>query len=81
MFPLKKIWDWWIERQWTAFWLAFKAAFKSTESGKKWVAAFYEGRAKADIEAVKEHPELAEMLHCKQCQGKGCDNCGGTGWD
>jgi len=87
-FPLKKLWDWWTERFWQAFKLSFMASFKKTEGGKEFMKAFYESRAKRDAEAIKEHPELKEMLTCKTCGGTGsppvwtgsfCEDCGGTG--
>jgi len=80
MFPLKKIWDWWLERFWTAFWISFKSGFKQTPAGQAFFQEFYKKRAEKDTEIVREHPELAEMLHCKECLGKGCEDCGGTGW-
>jgi hypothetical protein len=80
MFPLKKLWDWWTDRFWIVFKTSFTAQFKKTPGGQAFYKAFYEGRAKKDIETVKEHPELEPVLHCKECQGKGCEHCGGTGW-
>jgi hypothetical protein len=91
-FPLKKLWDWWADRFWQAFKLSFMASFKQSESGKQFMKAFYESRAKRDAEAIKAHPELKDMLTCKVCSGSGmanvgnyaadlglCENCGGTG--
>jgi len=80
MFPLKKLWDWWIERFWTAFWMGFKENFKKTPEGQAWLKQYYEARAAKDAELAKQHPEIEPMLHCKECQGKGCEHCGGTGW-
>jgi hypothetical protein len=79
-YPLKKIWDWWLEEFWTAFWLSFKAGFKQTPGGQEFLKAYHEARAKKDAQIAKEHPELEPLLHCKKCQGKGCEDCGGTGW-
>lgn len=79
-FPLKKLWDWWSERFWLAFKTSFMEAFKKSEGGAAFMKAFYEGRAKKDQEVVREHPELAEVLKCKSCNGNGCDKCGNTGW-
>lgn len=79
-FPLKKLWDWWIERFWDAFKTSFKAGFKQTPAGQEFFKSFYAKRAEKDIALVKQHPELEPMLHCKICFGKGCEDCGGTGW-
>jgi len=95
VWPIKHVWENWIEKFWTAFWLGFKANFKKTPAGKQFFDAYHQSRAKKDAEIAKEHPELEEMLHCKKCNGTGtkgtmltpygmgdlvCDDCGGTGW-
>jgi hypothetical protein len=80
VWPIKKIWDNWIEKFWTAFWITFKEGFRKTPAGQEFLKAYHEARAKKDAQIAKEHPELEPLLHCKECQGKGCENCGGTGW-
>jgi len=80
MFPLKKIWDWWLSEFFTGLWYGFKAGFKQTPEGQEFFKKYYDARAKKDTEIVAKHPELEKLLHCKSCQGKGCEDCGGTGW-
>jgi hypothetical protein len=79
-FPLKKLWDWWAGSFWESFKVSFMESFKKTPGGQEFLKAYHDARAKKDTEIVKEHPELEKLLHCKECQGKGCENCGGTGW-
>jgi hypothetical protein len=80
VFPLKMLWDWYLSKFWTAFLLSFKAGFKQTPAGQTFFKAFYESRAKKDAQIAEKHPELEKMLRCKECGGKGCEACGGTGW-
>jgi|SRR5271156_1073190 len=80
MFPLKMIWDSWLSKFWTAFWLSFKAGLKQTPEGQQFFKSYHEARAKKDAEIAAAHPEIEKLLHCKECQGKGCEECGGTGW-
>ena len=80
MFPLKKIWDSWISEFWTGLWVGFKAGFQKTPAGQEFFKTYHDARAKKDAEIVTKYPELEKLLHCKECQGKGCEECGGTGW-
>jgi hypothetical protein len=80
IWPLKHIWENWIEKFWTAFWISFKTGFKQTPGGAEFLKSYHDARAAQDQKVAAEHPELADMLHCKKCSGKGCDDCGGTGW-
>lgn len=78
--PLKKLWDLWVGKFWEAFKTSFMAGFKNTPEGREFLNQFYKARAEKDVKIVHEHPELAKMLKHKDCDGKGCEDCGGTGW-
>jgi hypothetical protein len=85
IWPLKHVWDNWIEKFWTAFWISFKAGFKQTPAGQEFLKAYHDSRAKKDKEILAAHPELQPMLTCKTCGGTGkgvlgmCEDCYGTG--
>lgn len=76
IWPAKKIGDWVIEK----FWDGFIMGFKNSPGGKDFFSAFYTARAKKDQEIAAKHPELTDVLHHKACAGKGCADCGMTGW-
>ena len=77
---LKKLWDAWSEQSWTVFKTSYTAGLKKTPEGQRLIEEFHKAKAEKCMKIVKEHPELEKMLQCKACGGKGCDDCGGTGW-
>lgn len=85
VWPLKHVWETWIEKFWKAFWISFKAGFKTTPEGKQFFDSYHQARAKKDAEILKSHPELKDLLTCSTCHGIGrlgvliCEECGGTG--
>jgi|SRR5208337_687454 len=78
--PLKKLWDAWATQFWAVFKVSFLARFKQTPQGQQFIEEFHKAKSAKCEALIKEHPELEKVLQCKTCGGKGCDDCGGTGW-